>query len=274
MPGLSVIVSTYNEENNIRECLESVKWADEIIVIDSNSKDRTVEIAKKFTDKVFISETKSFSEKKNYGIDKASCEWILWIDADERVPDSLKKEIRQIISTTANDTPVFKIGRKSFFINRFIKHCGWHPDYGIRLFKKSTGIKFSVVRVHERIDYDGKSKKLKNEIIHYTDLTFEHYISKLNSYTTSSALDSHENGKESSISDIIFRPVFTFLKMYFLKLGFLDGYTGLVLCTLSSTHVFVKYSKLYWMKQNKSILKCFSIWSVHLKWLPCSKWAK
>lgn len=249
MLKLSVIVSTYNEENNIMECLESVKWADEIIVIDSNSKDKTAEIANTFTDKVFISETKSFSDKKNFGIDKASGDWIFWIDADERVTEPLKEEILQITSSGDNDASVYKIGRTSFFINKFIKHCGWHPDFGIRLFKKSSGIKFSEVRVHESIEYNGKTKKLKNEIVHFTDLTFEHYISKMNSYTTSSALDLHENGKKSSIIDIIFRPVFTFLKMYFLKLGFLDGYTGLVLCTLSSVHVFVKYSKLYFLIQ-------------------------
>lgn len=247
MPGLSVIVSTYNEENNIEECLESVKWADEIIVVDSSSKDKTADLAKKFTDKIFITDTKSFSEKKNFGIDKSSGEWILWIDADERVPDLLKEEIQQVISNPDKETDVYKINRKSFFINKFIKHCGWYPDYGIRLFKKQAGIKFTDVRVHEKILYNGKSGKLKNEIIHYTDLTFEHYISKLNSYTTSSALDLHEKGKKSSLSDIIFRPVFTFIKMYFLKLGVLDGYMGLVLCTLSSAHVFVKYSKLYFL---------------------------
>ena len=247
MPKLSVIISTYNEENNIEECLESVKWADEIIVVDSSSKDKTADIAKKFTDKIFISDTKSFSEKKNFGINKSSGEWILWIDADERVPDALKEEMLQIISSSDNETEVYKINRKSFFINKFIKHCGWYPDYGIRLFKKQAGIKFTEVRVHEKITYNGNSGKLKNEIIHYTDLTFEHYISKLNSYTTSSALDLFDNGKKSSVSDIIFRPVFTFIKMYFLKLGVLDGYMGLVLCTLSSAHVFVKYSKLYFL---------------------------
>lgn len=247
MLKLSVIISTYNEENNIEECLESVKWADEIIVVDSSSKDKTADIAKKFTDKIFISDTKSFSEKKNFGINKSSGEWILWIDADERVPDALKEEMLQIISSSDNETEVYKINRKSFFINKFIKHCGWYPDYGIRLFKKQAGIKFTEVRVHEKITYNGNSGKLKNEIIHYTDLTFEHYISKLNSYTTSSALDLFDNGKKSSVSDIIFRPVFTFIKMYFLKLGVLDGYMGLVLCTLSSAHVFVKYSKLYFL---------------------------
>ena len=174
MPGLSVIVSTYNEENNIEECLESVKWADEIIVVDSSSKDKTADLAKKFTDKIFITDTKSFSEKKNFGIDKSSGEWILWIDADERVPDLLKEEIQQVISNPDKETDVYKINRKSFFINKFIKHCGWYPDYGIRLFKKQAGIKFTDVRVHEKILYNGKSGKLKNEIMlrQYQQLPF------------------------------------------------------------------------------------------------------
>lgn len=247
MPKLSAIVITYNEESNINDCLESLKWADEIIAVDSNSTDKTVEIAKQFTDNIINSDNNSYSHKRNLAFESAVSEWILWIDADERVTGSLKEEIQNIIIRP--EFEAYKINRKSFFINKFIKHCGWYPDYGLRLFKKSTGIKFNELRVHEKIVFTGKTGKLKSPLLHYTDLTFEHYVSKMNSYTTNSSLDLFDSGKKASLSDIIFRPFFTFIKMYFLKLGVLDGFTGLVLCTLSCVHVFVKYSKLYFLTQ-------------------------
>ncbi len=244
MHKLSVIVITYNEEINIKECLESVSWADEIIVVDSKSVDKTAEIAKDFTHNITIVDNIPYGEKRNIGIDKASGEWILWIDADERVTPELKDEIVRTISDS-NSQKAYYINRKSFFITKFIKHCGWHPDFTLRLFKKSTGIKFNSLLVHEKPVYDGSSGKLKNNLIHYTDRSFEQYFKKMNNYTTLSARGLFIKGRKAGFWDIIFRPVFTFYKMYFFKLGILDGFMGLVLCILSSIHVMVKYLKLY-----------------------------
>ncbi len=247
MPRLSLIIITFNEEENIRDCLESAKWADEVVVVDSRSSDRTVDIAKSYTDKVYNSDDNSYSSKRNFAIEKAKGDWILWLDADERITDELKHEISKVINSPQAKYDAFLINRKSYFINKFISHCGWFPDYGLRLFRKSTSIRFDNLRVHEKPVFKGKTGKLNSVLLHYTDLTFEHYISKLNSYTTKSSLDLNDKGIGSTFYDIVFRPVFTFIKMYFLKLGLLDGYTGLVLCTLSSMHVFVKYSKLYFI---------------------------
>jgi glycosyltransferase involved in cell wall biosynthesis len=249
MVKISSIVITYNEADNIAECLESLKWCDEIIVVDSNSTDKTREIAKKFAPNIIITEDKSYGQKRNIGIDKSSGEWILWLDADERITDNLRGEIINIINNQAAGVDAYLINRKSFFINRFIRHSGWSPDYTLRLFKKSSGILSNEATVHEKMIYAGKTAKLKNLILHYTDKSFEHYIKKLNNYTTLSAKQLFDNNKKASFFDIIFRPVFTFFKMYFLKLGFLDGYMGLVLCTLSSLHVLIKYSKLWFMYQ-------------------------
>ena len=246
MPKLSVIVITYNEEENIQDCLEALKWASEIIVVDSKSSDRTVEIANHFTNNIIITENIPYGEKRNIGIDSASGNWILWMDADERATPELKSEIEQTISDSASHEAYY-INRKSYFINKFIKHSGWYPDYTLRLFKKSANIRFDAAKVHEKAIYGGKTGRLKNEIIHYTDKTFEHYVKKLNVYTTLSAEELKSQNKRASVFDIIFRPAFTFFKMYFLKLGILDGYMGLVLCTLSSIHVMVKYSKLYYL---------------------------
>ncbi len=247
--GISAIVITFNEAANIAVCLESLKWCSEIIVVDSESKDDTVNISQKYTDKIISVNNLTYGEKRNAGIDKAEYEWILWIDADERISPKLKEEILQLIEN-GNSKEAYLLNRKSFFINRFIKHCGWYPDYTLRLFKKSCGIRFNSALVHEKAEYSGDPGKLKYDILHYTDKTFEHYFNKLNKYTGFSSEELYLKGRKASIFDIIFRPAFTFFKMYFLKLGILDGYTGLVLCTLSSVHVFAKYSKLYLRTNN------------------------
>ena len=240
---ISAIVITYNEEENIRECLDSLKWCDEIIVVDSNSIDKTREIASDYGALVINSDEVTYGLKRNIGIDKAQGEWILWIDADERVTDELGTEITQCIK--GNEYDAYLINRKSFFINKFIKHCGWYPDYTLRLFRKSAGIRFNEALVHEKAVFSGNTGRLKKNLLHFTDRTFGHYIEKLNNYTTLSAKEMFKAGKKAGIADILFRPVFTFFKMYFLQFGFADGFMGLVLCLLSGFHVFAKYSKLY-----------------------------
>jgi glycosyltransferase involved in cell wall biosynthesis len=251
MEKISAIIITFNAEENIRECLESIKWADEIIIVDSHSKDRTCDIAGQFTDKIVTTDEIRYGEKRNIGIQKASNEWILWIDADERATTELRNEIKQEVLQYAGNNKQeigFKIKRKTYFINKFIRYCGWYPDFNLRLFKKSSTARFSNARVHEKLLFNGRTIKLRNPIIHFTDLTFEHYIEKMNNYTSLAASDLKEQGASSGIHDIIFRPVLTFFTMYFLRLGILDGFMGLVLCTLSSVSVFTKYSKLYFMK--------------------------
>lgn len=247
MQRLSAIVITYNEKDNISDCLESINWADEIIVLDSNSEDNTVQISKRYTQNVINTGKISYAQKRNQGIGLAKGDWILWIDADERVTSELRDEILKTINSEANEFDAYLINRKSFFINKFIRRCGWRPDYTLRLFKRSAKIRFNEAPVHEKVLYSGKKAKLRADLLHYTDKNFEHYLNKLNKYSTLSASELFVNKKKGSMIDIIFRPVFTFFKMYFLKLGFLDGYMGLVLCTLSSFHVFTKYSKLYFM---------------------------
>lgn len=245
MNKLSVIIITLNEEDNIRDCIDSVSFADEVIVVDSCSTDRTITIATEMNSKVISVNNKSYGEAKNIGFENAKSDWLMWLDADERITSDLQNEIIQTINNSEYN--VYEINRKSYFLNKFIKHCGWFPDYKIRLFKKDTHLRFTSNKVHEKILFDGKTKKLLNPILHYTDNSIEHYLNKMNRYTTLSALDLKEQKKSVTILDIIFRPVFTFFKMYFLKLGILDGFTGLILCALSSIHVFIKYLKYYYL---------------------------
>lgn len=247
MQKISSILITYNEESNIKDCLESIIWTDEIIIVDSKSTDKTVEIAAKYTDKIIITDDLPYYKKKNLGIENATHDWILSIDADERVNETLKNEIIEVLNSTESKFNAYYINRKSFFIKKFIKHCGWYPDYVLRLFRKSYNAHFSEGLVHEKIITEGQIGKFNSELIHYTDRNFEHYIEKLNRYTSYSAEELAKKGKRIGIIDIIFRPAFTFIKMYFLKLGFMDGFTGFELCILSSFHVFVKYSKLHFL---------------------------
>src|SRR4030095_252451 len=242
MGNISAIVITYNEESNIEDSLSSLSFADEIIVIDSKSTDNTVLLAKKFTGKIIITENLPYGVKRNIGIDAAASNWIFWLDADERVSKELENEIIKTVKN-CDSYDDYYINRKSFFINKFINHCGWYPDKSIRLFKKSSQIRFSTLQVHEKINFPGKTGRLKQEILHYTDKDFEHYVYKLNHYTSLSAIELEKKNKKGSLLDMIFRPVFAFFKMYFLRFGFLDGYPGLILCILSSYHVFFKYAK-------------------------------
>lgn len=253
MNSLTVIVITHNEERNISECLESTKWADEIIVVDSNSSDNTIRLAKKYTTKVFTKEWKGYSEAKNFAIDRATNNWILSVDADERVTPELSDEINLILRNPRSKYNAYEVGRRAYFLGKWIRHCGWYPGYVVRLFKRQEG-RYNESRVHEKLEVKGTIGRLKNDLIHLTDRDLFHYFSKYNNYTSLAAQDLFENNRKFRNTDIVFRPVFAFIKMYFLRLGFLDGIHGFVLCFLSASYVFTKYAKLwekYLMKNRK-----------------------
>jgi glycosyltransferase involved in cell wall biosynthesis len=248
-PTLSAIVIALNEEKNIQRCLESLAWTDEIILVDSGSTDRTKELASKYTNKIFDFEWNGFGRSKEYVKSKASGKWVLSIDCDEVISDKLKDEILTEIDSSEKLDGYF-IPRKSNFLGKWIKHSGWHPDYILRLFKKDRG-SFTPDKVHEKVIVNGLVGYLKNEILHYTDPDLEHYLAKLNQYTTVSASEMHQQGKRGNVFDITFRPAGTFFKMYFLKAGFLDGVEGFLLAFCSAFHVFFKYAKLWHLNKNK-----------------------
>lgn len=247
---LSVIIITRNEERNIVECLKSVSWANEIILVDANSTDRTVELAKQFTPRVFVKEWLGFAAAKNFALEQATNEWVLWLDADERVPTDLAKEIQTILGNSATTHKSFEVARRAYFLGRWIKHCGWYPGFVTRLFRRDSA-RFSNVRVHERLEIDGTTGRLKNDLIHYTDENLFHYFEKFNRYTSLAAQDLWGSGKQFSLFDVVVRPPFLFFKMYFLRLGFLDGMHGLILSMLSAAYVFVKYAKFWEMGRKK-----------------------
>jgi glycosyltransferase involved in cell wall biosynthesis len=244
MATLSVIILALNEEHNIVECLESVKWADEILVIDSGSTDNTVELAKRYTNNVLTVEWKGYGATKNYALRQATGDWILWLDADERVPNELAEEMRRVIQSNDSAFAGYNVARRAYFLGKWIRHCGWYPGRVTRLFRRSKS-RFTESNVHEQIVVEGAIDELNNDLLHFTDPNLHHYFQKFNRYTTLAAQDLQTAGKQFTISDIIVRPFFTFVKMYVLKRGFLDGMQGFILCVASSAYVFAKYAKLW-----------------------------
>jgi glycosyltransferase involved in cell wall biosynthesis len=242
--SISVIVITHNEEGNIRECLESVQWADEIVVVDSHSTDKTVAIARTFTRKIFQHSWDGFGKTKNFALSKAKGEWILSLDADERVTPELAHEIQQVVKDNNSAYSAFSIPRKAFFLGRWIKHCGWYPGRVVRLFRRTAG-HFSETQVHESLRVSGTIGQLRNDILHFTDPNLHHYFEKYNRYTSLAAKDMAARGEQFRLGWLLVRPVWTFLRMYVFRAGFLDGMEGFILCRLSASYVFTKYAKLW-----------------------------
>jgi (heptosyl)LPS beta-1,4-glucosyltransferase len=245
MPTLSVIIITKNEANNIRRALDSVKFADEIIINDSGSTDGTVEIASEYGCRIIRSEFKGFGQAKQTALDAAKSDWVLSLDADEEVDQSLATAIAQALKNT--EFSGFYLNRKSHFLGRWMLHSGWYPDYLPRLFRRGRG-RFTSDSVHERIEIEGTVGKLEGHLLHYTDPDVEHYLQKLSRYTTLSAETLHGRGRRFKAFDVVFKPPATFVKMYVLKSGFRDGIQGLLLALFSSFHVLCKYAKL-WERQ-------------------------
>jgi glycosyltransferase involved in cell wall biosynthesis len=241
---VSVVVITHNEERMIGDCLSGVQWADDIIVVDAESKDRTVRIAEKYTSRIFRKKWEGYVAAKQFGVEQAVHEWILWLDADERISEDLASEIQRVITDSPDEYAGYEVARRAFFLGKWIRHCGWYPGYVLRLFKKGS-VRFSQSRVHEKIESVTRVGRLKNDLFHYTDENLFHYFFKLNRYTSLAADDLNEAGYRFKYTDMLIRPAFIFFKMFVLKRGFLDGKHGLILSALSSAYVSCKYSKIW-----------------------------
>ena len=246
VPGrapLSVIITTYNEEVNIAECIESVLWADEILVVDSFSTDRTVEIAQRYPVQLLQREYFGSAAQKNWALDRVKHPWVLIVDADERVPEPLAGEIlRTLASNPAVDG--YYIKRENLFIDRVIEHSGWSTDKVIRLFRTGKG-RYPNRRVHADLAIDGPTPLLENSFLHYTFRSFDQYFDKFLNYAEWGAAQAFREGRSVGVTQIAGRPLWRFLRTYVLQLGFLDGLHGLVLCTLQSFGVFLKYARLW-----------------------------
>lgn len=242
MTRYSVIVITRNESANIEACLKSASFSDDIIVVDSESTDDTVAKAMQHTDRVFVRPWSGFGPAKQFAADQAKHDWILWLDADERVMPELAEELRTLEPGPA--FAAYTVARRAFFLGRWIRHSGWYPGRVARLFDKRRA-RFNDAAVHEGLEIDGNIGALKNDLLHYTDPNIYHYFEKFNRYTTLATEGLERKGKRFSVSDLLLRPFWQFLRMYIIRLGFLDGRQGLLLALFSSAYVYTKYAKLW-----------------------------
>lgn len=248
MPSLSVILITKNESANIRNCIQSVSWADEIIVVDSGSTDDTVAIARQMGARVYEHDWPGFGPQKNRALDYASKEWVFSIDADERVTPELRAEIQSAMSAGNKDS--FEIPRLSSFCGRYIHHSGWRPDYVTRLFKRGMG-RFTDDLVHERVIATGSTGRLRQSILHESFRDTEQLLAKINQYSTASALMLRNKNRTSTLKKAVAHALWAFLRTYILRAGFLDGREGFMLAVSSAEGTYYRYVKLMLLTDKK-----------------------
>jgi glycosyltransferase involved in cell wall biosynthesis len=252
MPTLSVILITRNEEANLEDCLASLEGiAQQVVVVDTNSSDRTLEIAKKHG--ATISQPldwPGFGPQKNRALDLATGEWVLSLDADERLTPALRSEILTAIHHNAH-VNCFAIPRLSWYCGRFIRHSGWSPDYVDRLFRRGTA-RFSDDLVHERLIPNGPVAKLENPMLHYSFMNYSQVLKKLDRYSTASAEQAFAKGKTSNPLKAVLHGVWAFVRTYIIRAGFLDGGQGFALAISNAQGTYYRYIKLWHLNQEAS----------------------
>lgn len=246
MEKVSAVIITKNEEKNLPDCLESVKWADEILVVDSFSADRTVEIAQSSGARVLQRRFTTYPDQKNWAYAQASHPWIINLDADERVTDELRDEIIALLrSGPVHDA--YYIYRRNYAFGYEIRHGGWNQDKILRFLHRDR-CRYSPREVHADIELHSPPGMLRGKIIHLTYGDFDDYFKKFGAFTSGTAVDMQREGKRGGVFQLLFNPAWSFLRMYVFRLGFLDGRVGLILAVLSAFYTFTKYAKL-WLLQ-------------------------
>ncbi len=236
---LSAVIITLNEAENITRCLKSLDWVDEIVVVDTGSIDQTIAISKDLGARVIQTDWRGFGPTKRWAVKQASYDWILSIDADEEVTPALRERIGTILENPDPDV-AYRIKRKTFYLGKRIRFCGWQRDYPLRLFNRTRG-NFNMNTIHESIEFSGKVERIEDSFNHYSYPTISEHIRKMDLYTAGAARAQEQ--KRQTIVECFLRALFRFFRMYVLHLGFLDGRVGLVLCFNSAFGVYLKYIK-------------------------------
>ena len=254
---LSVIIITKNEEANIRACLESVAWADEIIVVDSGSSDATTEICREFGARVYVHDWIGFGAQKNRALGYATHNWVFSIDADERVTPELRAAIEAKLrgdvtadQATNHTCVAYRVSRLSSYCGRFMRHSGWHPDHIVRLFKRGAA-RFSDALVHESVEVQGNIGLLEGELLHYSYKNLEQVLNKANQYSSAAAQMLQQRGRNSSVSSAVLRGLWAFLRTYFLQRGFLDGREGFMVAVSNAEGTYYRYLKLMLLNEQR-----------------------
>jgi glycosyltransferase involved in cell wall biosynthesis len=246
--GISAVVITLNEEANIERCLASLAFADEIVVLDSFSADRTVEIARRFTDTISQREFAGYSDQKNAAMELASNDWVLVVDADEVVSDQLAAEIRKAVES--DRYVAYRMPRLSYFCGKPIRHCGWYPDYVTKLMRRSKS-RYPDRLVHETPEIDGPVGTMKSDLLHYTYRDLDELCRKMIAHSRAAARQKIQDGERFRLSKLVFAPGLAFLKKYVVKQGFRDGLRGFVICAMTQVGVFLRYAMLWEMSVRK-----------------------
>ena len=247
MPKISVVIITYNEEGNIKHCLESIKTiTDEIVIVDSYSTDNTEKICKEYKTRFIKHKFEGHIEQKNWAAQQAKHQYILSLDADEVISEELQKSISEIKNNLSYDG--YFVNRLNNYCGKWIKHSGWYPDRVVRLYNKKN-YHYNDAYVHESVSCDGaKVLDLTSDLYHYTVNTLDEYIAKRNRYAQDWAKRQYDKGKRASIAQIMLHPLFAFIRHYILRLGILDGYHGFLIAVIQMQYTFNKYNFLYFMK--------------------------
>lgn len=244
---LSVAIITLNEEDRLPDCLKSVDFTDDIVVVDSGSTDNTVKIAEQSGARVFKEKWRGFGPQKQFAIDQCVNDWILILDADERIPEETASEMYALFTESMNHVS-YSFPRKNYFSGKWIRHGGWWPDRVVRLFRKDQ-CRMSLKMVHESIITTGSLGRIQNPISHYTNRNLHQTIDKINKYSSVGAKQLYDKKSNSSSLKALMKAVWKFFHFYFLRLGFLDGYQGLVIAVSDAMNVFFKHAKYIEMKK-------------------------
>lgn len=251
MAELSVVIITHNEERNIGRCLESVSdLATEIVIIDSHSNDKTVEICNTYNARVITHDFEGFGKQKQFATENATCEWVLSLDADEQLSNELQTSIKETLISPAAE--VYSFNRLTNFCGQWIRHCGWYPDKKIRLYKKGFA-QWNDFPVHELLEVNDRATKghLAGDLLHYSIESMDYHISQINRYSSIAAKNIIDKNRRVTLFHIWLKPLARFIKIYFIKAGILDGYFGYVIARNSGFAVYLRFAKAKALKRIK-----------------------
>ena len=250
MARLTAALIVRNESANLRPCLETISWVDEIVVVDSGSDDDTVNIAREYTENVYVErDWRGYGVQRQRAEARANGDWLLMIDADERVTPALRADLERAVAADNRDR-VYALARLSFCFGRFIRHGGWYPDYVVRLYPRGRA-GYDDAPVHEKVRHPPEMRvaRLRGDLLHYTYRDIEHYLVKSAAYAAAWASVRERAGRQASLAQGLWHGIACFVRMYLLRAGFLDGRAGLLLALLSAHSTFVKYADLWARRQ-------------------------
>jgi (heptosyl)LPS beta-1,4-glucosyltransferase len=242
---ISCAIVVFNEERNIRECLETVKWMDEIVVVDALSTDRTREICGRYTNRIFQRPWRGFGEQKNFAIAQSTSDWVFILDADERITPELRSEMETILTSNERTGPVaYYVPRRNFYYGKWIQWGGCYPDYQLRLFRKGVG-HLNDEEPHNKFVFEGRAGYLRTPLEHYTERTIDDHFRKFRNFTSLAAKERSKTKQSVYWTDVTVRPLLTFYKYYVKRQGFRDGMHGFLISVWASMYTFVKYAKMW-----------------------------